>query len=239
MDRAFHSRRGFFFLVAKNATGGAPSRFVVWLALVLLGFCVTAFAGEVIDRIVATVDHRAIVQSEWDDAVRFECLLNDHALALVTAEERRKTLDRIIDQALLSEQMDASSFPHAGAEEIGARIREMREQNASWKTDEGWHRALAAHGLSDEDVAAQVAMQLDMMRFIDLRFRPNIHIDPRNVEEYYVQQLLPELRRSGAAEITLKEASPKIQELLVQQRMDEMLTAWLRNLRQQMPVVVR
>ena len=47
------------------------------------------------------------------------------------------------------------------------------------------------------------------------------------------------LGRAGKNEITLKEASPKIEEVLVQQRMGEMLTAWLRNLRQQIPVVVR
>ena len=99
--------------------------------------------------------------------------------------------------------------------------------------------ALAQYGLTPDDISERVAMQVDMMHFIDLRFRPNIHIDPRSVEEYYVAQLLPELRRSGAAEITLKEASPKIEEVLVQQRMGEMLTAWLRNLRQQIPVVVR
>jgi hypothetical protein len=198
-----------------------------------------AFAGELVDRIVATVDHHAIVQSEWDDAVRFECLMNERPIASVTGEDRRKTLDRIIDQALLSEQMDATSFPHADAAEISARVREIRDQNASWKPDEGWQRALRNHDLTDEDVATRVGMQLDLVRFIDLRFRPNIHIDPRSVEEYYAEQLLPELRRSGAAEITLKEASPKIEELLVQQRMDEMLAAWLRNLRQQTPVVVR
>jgi len=230
----------------RNNTGfqGAPflaafAKSGIGLITILLLLATSAFAGEVVDRIVATVDHHAIVQSEWDDAVRFECLMADRPVAAVTSEERRKTLDRVIDQALLREQMEASSFPRASADEVVARIREMREQNAAWKTDNGWHRALSAYGLTDDDVTERVAMQLDMVHFIDMRFRPNIHIDPRNVEEYYVGQLLPELRRSGAAQITLQEASPKIEEVLVQQRMDEMLTAWLRNLRQQIPVVVR
>jgi hypothetical protein len=206
---------------------------------IFLLFTISAFAGEVIDRIVATVDHHAIVQSEWEDAVRFECLMADRLLASVTPEERRKTLDRVIDQTLLREQMEASSFPRAGVDEVVTRIREIRDQNPSWKTEDGWHRALSGYGLTEEDVTERVGMQLDMMRFIDMRFRPNIHIDPRSVEEYYTEQLVPELRRSGAAQVTLQEASPKIEEVLVQQRMDEMLTAWLRNLRQQIPVVVR
>jgi len=212
---------------------------LLFCVLLVLLCTAAASAGEIIDRIVATVDHRAILQSEWDDAVRFECLMNERPLSSVSAEDRRKSLDRLIDQTLLREQMDASSFPRATAAEVAARIRELRDQSPLWKSDEGWNRALANYGLVDDEIAEHVAMQLDMGRFIDLRFRPNIHIDPRTVEEYYVEQLLPELRRSGSAEITLKEASPKIEELLVQQRMDEMLTAWLRNLRQQTPVVVR
>jgi peptidyl-prolyl cis-trans isomerase SurA len=228
---------GIFPLLAKTARNVARSWFVLRLAVLLMS--TVGYAGEIVDRIVATVDHHAIVQSEWDDAVRFECLMNNRPLGSVTTQQRRDTLERVIDQTLLREQMEASSFPRASADEVAGRIRELRDKNASWKTDDGWHRALAQYGLTPDDISERVAMQVDMMHFIDLRFRPNIHIDPRSVEEYYVAQLLPELRRSGAAEITLKEASPKIEEVLVQQRMGEMLTAWLRNLRQQIPVVVR
>ena len=54
-----------------------------------------------------------------------------------------------------------------------------------------------------------------------------------DVESYYREQLIPDLqqeRRSGGG---VHRCAPRIRELLTQQRMDEMLDAWLHNLRQQ------
>jgi len=63
--------------------------------------------------------------------------------------------------------------------------------------------------------------------------RPSIHIDPTSVEAYYREQLVPELRKAGARVVTLVEVSPKIEELLTQKKIDELLTSWLRDLRVQ------
>jgi hypothetical protein len=69
------------------------------------------------------------------------------------------------------------------------------------------------------------------MRLIDAHLRPSIDIDPKTIESYYNQELLPQLRRSGAKEVPLAEVTPKIKELLTQKQMDQMLVAWLQNLR--------
>ena len=71
------------------------------------------------------------------------------------------------------------------------------------------------------------------MNFVEVRLRPNVHVQPEEIEAYYQNQLLPDLQKTGGAVITLNEAEPKIRELLVQQRMDELLDVWLHNLRQQ------
>jgi peptidyl-prolyl cis-trans isomerase SurA len=195
--------------------------------------------GEIIDRIVATVDHRAILASEWDEEIRVECLLNGRPLAAVTADEKRKALDRLIDQALIRDQMDAVSFPRATPEQVAGQVKALRAQNPAWSTDAGWNQALAAYGLTPDDIAAHAAIQYDIFHFVDQRFRPGIHIDRRTIQQYYSEQFLPELRRGGGAEVPLKDVSPKIEELLVQQRMDELLTAWLHTLRTQTPVQLR
>ena len=70
-----------------------------------------------------------------------------------------------------------------------------------------------------------------MMNFVEVRLRPNIHIQPEEVEAYYRAQVLPDLEKAGVKLVTLQEVEPKIRELLVQQHMDELLDAWLHNLR--------
>jgi hypothetical protein len=74
------------------------------------------------------------------------------------------------------------------------------------------------------------------MNFIEIRLRPNVHVQPEEVEAYYRAQILPDLEKAGVKVVTLQEVSPHIRELLVQQHMDELLDAWLHNLRQQTPV---
>src|SRR5262249_24225930 len=70
-------------------------------------------AGEVIDRIVATVNGRLILQTDWDEALAYEAILNGRSLSQFTDDERRAVLDRLIDQELLREQMQAADLQRA------------------------------------------------------------------------------------------------------------------------------
>src|SRR5437899_2470856 len=63
-------------------------------------------------------------------------------------------------------------------------------------------------------------------------------IDASAIESYYKEQLLPQLVRSGGAQISLAQASPKIRELLVQQQINQLLTSWLETLRSQAQIRV-
>jgi hypothetical protein len=56
-------------------------------------------------------------------------------------------------------------------------------------------------------------------------------VDSRKIEQYYNEKLLPDLRSAGAREVPLSEVAPKIKELLAQQQINDMLSAWLKGLR--------
>jgi hypothetical protein len=89
-------------------------------AVVLLAIALPARAGDVLDRIVATVNRQIILQSEWRDAVRFEAFVGGRVLDQVQATDRKAALDHLIDQELLLEQMRTSGFPHASGEDVKA-----------------------------------------------------------------------------------------------------------------------
>ena len=80
-------------------------------------------AGEVIDRIVATVNGHIILQSDWNDALRYEALLSGRSISQFSEDERRTVLDRLIDQELLAEQMKSASFQHASESDAQAQSR--------------------------------------------------------------------------------------------------------------------
>ncbi len=216
--------------------GGRRAWFAMAVVLAGSGLCCMAV---VIDRIVATVNRHAILESEWDEAVGFECLLNGRPLKDVTPGDRRQTLERLIDQELMAEQMRASSFVPATPEEIAGRVRELRQTVPAWKTDDGWRAALAGCGLTEEDVEERTAVQVNLLRYLDLRFRHEIRIDQRAIENYYREQLLPQLGKAGAPEPPLQQVAPTIEQLLVEQRLNELQSQWVRTLRLQAEIHVR
>lgn len=190
-----------------------------------------AWAGDVLDRIVATVNGHIILQTDWDDALRCQAFEDGRSLDQLPPAEHKAALDRLIDQELLREQMRASDFQHASDQEVAQRMTEIRAQYREGATPEGWQDVLSHNGLTEGELRQHVAQQLDLMGLVDARLRPNVSIDSKSIESYYNQQLLPQLRQSGEKEVPLAEVTPKIKELLTQQQMNQLLVAWLQNLR--------
>jgi len=192
-----------------------------------------AFAGEVIDGVIATVNRKPVLQSDWDDAVRFEALMQQKPLRSVTEADRADALQRLIDRRLLEIQMTDPNYLAPSREEVRANLAKLRDQIPAAKTEGGWEKLITAYGFSQREMEASVRHEMQMMKFIEVRLRPNVHVQPEEVEAYYRNQVLPDMEKAGIKVVTLQEVEPKIRELLVQQHMDELLDAWLHNLRQQ------
>jgi SurA N-terminal domain len=197
----------------------------------MMAIALPARAGDVLDRIVATVNNHIILQSEWQDEIRYEAFVDGRSLDQVQAGNRKSALDHLIDQELLREQMRSSGFPHASGEEVEKSIQQIRKQYAGPENEAGWLAALERYGLTEKELKKRVTLQVDLMGLVDSRLRPNVVIDSKSIESYYNQELLPQLRQSGAEQVPLAEVTPKIKELLTQEKMNQMLVAWLQDLR--------
>jgi peptidyl-prolyl cis-trans isomerase SurA len=202
---------------------------ILWVVAVLFT-SLPARAGDVIDRILATVNGHVILQSDWEDGLRYEAFVAGRRPDHLSAEDRKAILDRLIDQELLREQMQASDSQHAPAEEVTKRIQEIRKQHPGAETEEGWRAALAGYGLTEDSLKRRVGVEFDLTRLVDTRLRPTVNIDAKSIEGYYNQELLLQLRQSGATDVPLSEVISKIKELLTQQKMNQLLTAWLQSL---------
>jgi hypothetical protein len=190
-----------------------------------------ARAGQVIDRIVATVNGHIILQSDWDEGQRYEALLNGRALNQFTDDDRRAVLDRLIDQELLAEQMKSASFQHASEAEAAARVSQARKQWPEAATDEGWKSVLSRYGLAEKDLVAHVQQQIDLMRLVDAHLRPVVQIDSKTIEAYYREKFVPQLKQPVVAEVPSADIAAKIRELLTQEKVNELMISWLQSLR--------
>lgn len=198
----------------------------------------SARAGDVIDRIVATVNGHIILQSDWDEALCYEALLNGRPFGQFTDDERKAVLDRLIDQELLAEQMKSAFFQHASESEAAVRVANARKQYPEAATANGWNAVLSKFQLTEKDLVAHVKQQIDLMRLVDAHLRPAVQIDSKTVEEYYRLKFVPQLKESGATEVALADVSGKIRELLTDEKVNELMVSWLQSLRSESKVSV-
>src|SRR6266550_2223958 len=98
------------------------------LVALLLSVPVSLHAGELLDRTVATVNNHVILQSDWDDEVRFEAFMSGRKPEDVTAEQKKAALDRLIDQEILREQMRMTDLKPASPDAVKKQIDDLKNQ---------------------------------------------------------------------------------------------------------------
>ncbi len=189
--------------------------------------------AQVVDRMVAVVNKHVILESELDQATRVEFLLQAKPIQSLTQVDRSAVLERLIDRSLLDQQIVNPAMLDPAPEELAAKIKEIRDGMPGAAANDRWNAILAGYGLTQQDVEEQLSSQFRILRFIDLRFRGLVRVEKEAIAAYYQDRFLPEVRKRNASEPKLSEVSNKIEQILAEQRIDELLNNWLKTLRAQ------
>lgn len=210
--------------------------FRVLLAGLLVAGAPLLRAREMLDRLVATVNGHAVLASDWEEEVRYECFMSKRSLEDLTRQERSRVLQRLIDQQLVGEQIHSAEFTAASREEIDSHLEALRSEYTEGRGQGSWSKALASYGLSETVIRRHVELELNEWRLVEARLRPAIEVDAAAVETYYREQLLPKI--APAQPPTLDAAAPRIRQLLVEQKINDALSSWLGTLRSQAQIRV-
>ena len=191
----------------------------------------------VLDSVVAVVNRHAILASDIDEEIRLSVL--DPAQTDRSGLTRQRALERLISRTLIEQQIrredEQASEPSPA--EVNARLAQIRNElpfcvHRNCASDEGWKQVLAAQGLTPERVASYLRYRLQILAFIELRFRQGIRITPEEVKEYYTKTLLPQYA-PGEPVPPLEAVSDRLEEILLEQRVNVLFDDWLANLRRQ------
>jgi hypothetical protein len=196
----------------------------------------------VLDRVVAVVNNQAILASDVDDEIRLAVL--DPALAGLGDLTRQRALDQLISRALIQQQIrqENAQSPEPAQSDVDSRLTEIRKNlpacvRLNCASEEGWKAFLAAHGLTPARVETYLRNRLQVLSFIELRFRQGIRISPEEIETYYRKTLLPQYA-AGEAIPPMEAVSPRIEEILLERQVNVLFDEWLKNLRKQGDVEV-
>jgi peptidyl-prolyl cis-trans isomerase SurA len=191
--------------------------------------------GQVLDRLVAVVNGDVILESDVDEERRFEEVQPYRTVAEST---RAKLIERLVDRALILQQAALQAEDAVTDKELDAQIATLRTdipecQQYHCETDEGWKSYLAKHGFTVEEFSSRWRKRMQLLRFIELRFRNGVSIKDEEIQEYYDKTMLPEYEKRHVTPPPVDTIKRRIEEVLLQQQVSALLQDWLKSLRAQ------
>jgi peptidyl-prolyl cis-trans isomerase SurA len=234
----------------RRTNRGVPTRIALGMACILTcGFVVqTAWSqskdqstptetATTIDEVVAVVNRQTILKSDIEDELQLSVL--DPSNNGQEQISEAQALDNLISRTLIQQQIRQEELPatEPTPAQVTARVEEIRNElpacvRANCQTDEGWKIFLARHELTPARVEAYLLNRLEILSFIEARFRQGIRISPEDVQKYYRETLLPQYP-AGQKPPPLEQVSNRIEEILLQQQVNVLFDTWLANLRKQ------
>ena len=194
-------------------------------------------AGEpvMLDRVVAIVNNDLVLQSDVDAEERFSAF---QPLREPTPVSRDKLIDRLIDRALIFQQIALQPSPPVTDAEVTAELSTLRKTIPKCAanhcdTEAGWKKFVEDQGFTLEELTERWRQRIEVLRFIEERFRMGIRILPTDIDGYYTKTLVPAYEKEKAPAPAEGTISDKIEEILLQQRVDTLLDDWLAALRAQ------
>jgi hypothetical protein len=196
----------------------------------LVVFCLTGVLGAtVIDRLVIAVEHQVITELQLDEELRVTAFLNKKPIVR-DRDARRAVADRLIQQLLVKREMDTSHYPAPDADDINQYLEQTREQ---FGNESKFEQMLASYDLTVSTLERHLTLQLTTLRFIELRFRPDVDISDSEIQSYYQR----EIAHKGGTPPTLEESKESIRKILIEERIDRALDAWMEENRKQVNIV--
>lgn len=223
---------------AKSLSRWACAWAATSLAFIFPGFAhAQTGAATQLDSVVAVVNRQVILASDIEDDIQLSVL--DPQPGTDGTLTRQHALEELISRALIQQQIRRDDLPaiQPSTAEVKARLEEIRKQlpacvRAHCSTEAGWKAFLAAHNLTQYRVEAYLHNRMEILTFIEQRFRQGIQITEPQIETYYRDTLLPQYP-SGMAAPPLKEVSSRIEEILLEEQVNQLFDNWLDNLRKQ------
>ncbi|MEO8737651.1 MAG: peptidylprolyl isomerase [Edaphobacter sp.] len=193
--------------------------------------------GTVVDRVVAVVNDNLILESDVDEERRFESI--EPYRTDDENRSRERTVRRLIDRTLILQQAELEPDETAVSDtEVDAQLTTLRKDIPACKqyhceTDAGWKKYVEDHGFTVEEFRKRWRERMQLLKFIEVRFRNGIRISDDEIKTYYEKTMLPEYAKRNVTPPKLETISPRIEEVLLQQQVGNLLRDWLKSLRAQ------
>jgi hypothetical protein len=193
----------------------------------LLLFLALSAGGATLDRIVATVDERAITLTELDRAVLTGALVREPGET--EPHFRDRVLSEMIDEYL--RYRDALRFLPAAPDpaKVDAAFDGLRERLKKEGRDP--EAEFRAAGMSDAEVRASLERQLVVTQYVRDRFAALSFVSPEDIDAEYAA-VSDAYRRSGRTPPPREGLEEELRDRIRDRRTAEEIDKWTKDLRE-------
>ncbi len=192
-------------------------------------------AAQLLDSVVAVINGDVILSSDVREEQHFA------PFEPYSVPGGRFTpldaMKHIVNRTLILQQMreQRMTTPPTDAE-VDAQLADLRKHipacaQYDCASDAGWNAFLAAQGFTPAQLQARWKQRMQILQFIQVRFRSGIRISQPEIADYYNKQLVPQFRARKVQPPPLNTISDRIDEVLLQQHVNLLLTDWLKSLK--------
>lgn len=203
---------------------------LLWGAGTLLG----AAEEQAVDRIMAVVENEVIT---WSDLVWFIAVRD----LPVPEEEKEKEefyatiLDQVINQHLIRQEVAKTPFIQVTEDELERSVRSYRRR---YPSQEAFETFLEQNDMTMIQFRSFIRARVGVNKFVDLRFEPFIVILPGEIQAYYEEEYVPQLKENDQPVPDLSLVEDMIRELLTVRRTREQLESWVDSARERSQVQI-
>jgi hypothetical protein len=204
----------------------------------ILAFVLTCAAsgGVILDRIAVVVGKRVIKTSDIDRDLRVTEFLNGQKPDS-TIDAMRKSAERLIDQYVIRDEMEKGQYQRARAADVDGMLAQLLKQRFAG-SEVRLKGELARYHLTEDQLRMQLQWQMDVLKFIDARFKPGVLVTEEEVRNYYNQHLT-EIRREYPQLKTFEAAEAKVRALVEGERLNQNFEQWLAQARKRVRIEYR
>ena len=189
----------------------------------------TAPEGQVVDGVAARIEDDIILESEVRELGAFQKLVDGKE------KPRDELIRELADQWVVRGEIETAKYPPPSAADVDRAYSQLAAQFGS---PEEFARRCAAVGLTEAAVRRMLQQQLYLSRFLDFRFRPAAQIDSKQIEAYYNDQFVPQLKAKNESIPPLDDVEDTIREVLTQQAISDRSAQWLDDTRSRLKIDV-
>jgi hypothetical protein len=189
--------------------------------------------GVVLDKIAIVVDHRVITEFQLDEEIRVTALLN-HKPIEQDLDTRRAAADRLVEQELVRHEVELNQYPAPSPREVEPLL-EATESEFGGKASLA--AAMQRDRVNEQILREHLRLQLMILKFIDVRFRPDVEVSDSDVEAYYRQELAEWPKTHTGKPPSLEDSRASIVKKLTDERSDYALSSWIEETRKQVDII--